>query len=148
MISKRNVHSNSETIIHDYEYRVRFSEVDSLGIVWHGHYISYFEEGREAFGRTYNLTYLGIKEEGYTVPIVKMECEHKLPVKYGETIRIETKFVNTPAAKIVFEFRIYNQDNKLVCVGKSIQVFLDLNGNLSLNNPPFFENWKKANGLS
>ena len=30
---------------------VRFSETDPLGIVWHGNYIKYFEDGREAFGR-------------------------------------------------------------------------------------------------
>jgi len=30
--------------------QVRFNEADPLGIVWHGHYIRYFEDGREAFG--------------------------------------------------------------------------------------------------
>ena len=33
------------------EVRVRFTETDPLGIVWHGNYIQYFEDGREAFGR-------------------------------------------------------------------------------------------------
>lgn len=32
--------------------RVRFSEVDSMQIVWHGEYVRYFEDGREAFGPT------------------------------------------------------------------------------------------------
>ena len=39
---------------------IRFSEVDSLLIVWHGHYLKYFEDAREAFGRKYGLGYLGI----------------------------------------------------------------------------------------
>lgn len=29
---------------------VRFNEADPLGIVWHGHYASYFEDARAAFG--------------------------------------------------------------------------------------------------
>ena len=29
------------------EFPVRFSEVDSMQIVWHGHYVKYMEEGRE-----------------------------------------------------------------------------------------------------
>ena len=33
--------------------RVRFSEVDSMQIVWHGEYVRYFEDGREAFGREF-----------------------------------------------------------------------------------------------
>lgn len=43
-----------------FEQRVRFDEVDSLGIVWHGHYVKYLEDGREAWGRKYGLTYLGM----------------------------------------------------------------------------------------
>ena len=32
------------------DIKVRFSEIDSLGILWHGNYVQYFEDGREAFG--------------------------------------------------------------------------------------------------
>lgn len=34
---------------------IRFSEVDSMGIVWHGSYALYFEDAREAFGA--NMTW-------------------------------------------------------------------------------------------
>ena len=37
------------------EIPIRFSEVDSMGIVWHGSYAAYVEEAREAFGVKYNL---------------------------------------------------------------------------------------------
>ena len=52
--------------------RVRFSETDPLGIVWHGNYIKYFEEGREAFGRKYGLSYLDVQREGYRYPYRKI----------------------------------------------------------------------------
>ncbi len=42
------------------EILVRFNEADPLGIVWHGHYVRYFEDGREAFGNKYGLRYLDI----------------------------------------------------------------------------------------
>ena len=35
------------------EVTVRFQEVDSMGVVWHGHYLTFFEEGRAAFGREF-----------------------------------------------------------------------------------------------
>ena len=41
-------------------FQVRFSEVDSMKIVWHGEYIRYFEDGREAFGLK-NVFFLRIK---------------------------------------------------------------------------------------
>ena len=34
-------------------FDIRFSEVDSMGVVWHGNYAKYFEDAREEFGRKY-----------------------------------------------------------------------------------------------
>ncbi len=127
--------------------KVRFNEVDSLGIVWHGHYIVYFEDGREKFGKEHGISYLDVQANGFVTPIVKSSCEHFLPLKYGETFRIETTFVNSVTAKMIFQYKIFNEDNKLVCRGETMQVFLDNNGQLSLYNPPFFQEWKDKMGL-
>jgi len=127
--------------------RVRFNETDPLGIVWHGYYITYFEEGREAFGRHFGISYLEIQKQGYTTPIVKSVCEHKLPLRYGEVATIETTFLNTPAAKMIFHYKILNEKNQVVCTGETIQVFLDLENNLTLNNPPFYQDWKLKHKL-
>ena len=128
--------SNKQTI------RVRFNEVDALNIVWHGHYIVYFEDGREAFGRQYGISYLDIKRAGFTTPIVKSTCEHFLPLKYGEEFVIETIFTPTAAAKLIFEYVLWNQEGKLVCKGSTVQVFLDETQSLCLYHPLFFQEWK------
>jgi len=127
--------------------RVRFNETDPLGIVWHGYYITYFEDGREAFGRHFGISYLEIQKQGYTTPIVKSVCEHKLPLRYGEVATIETTFLNTPAAKMIFHYKILNEKNQVVCTGETIQVFLDPENNLTLNNPPFYQDWKLKHKL-
>ncbi|MDH6251310.1 acyl-CoA thioester hydrolase [Chryseobacterium sp. H1D6B] len=139
--------SNEKIIKCSEEVRVRFNETDPLGIVWHGNYIVYFEDGREAFGREHGLSYLDIQKAGFVTPIVKSTCEHFLPLKYGETFRIDTTFVHSVAAKLIFRYEIFNQDNKLVCSGETIQVFLDNDGSLSLYNPEFFQTWKDKMGL-
>ncbi|PRD48897.1 acyl-CoA thioesterase [Sphingobacterium haloxyli] len=126
---------------------VRFSEVDSLGIVWHGHYILYFEQGREAFGKTYGIDYMTVQKAGFTTPIVKSTCEHKLPLRYGDTARIVTAYVDTPAAKMIFRFKVYNSKDQLVCHGETVQVFLDAGQNLVLSVPDFVLDWKKQVGL-
>lgn len=87
-------------LTHKHTIRVRFSEVDSLQIVWHGHYIKYFEEGREAFGRALGLSYLEVKEEGYATPIVNTNTSHKLPLRYGDVATIETTYINPEAPKV------------------------------------------------
>lgn len=144
---KTDTKLKSKTLVHQSNFSVRFSETDPLGIVWHGNYITYFEDGREAFGKNYGISYLDIQKSGYVTPIVKTVCEHKHSLRYGDQCRIETTFVDTAAAKIIYKFKIFNQDDVLACTGESVQVFLDQNGELMLNFPPFFEDWKRKMNL-
>ncbi|NJK85769.1 MAG: acyl-CoA thioesterase [Bacteroidales bacterium] len=133
-------------LIHQTNTRVRFSEVDSMGVVWHGNYIRYFEDGREAFGDHYGISYLDFYRQGILIPVVKVECDYKFILEYGDSITIETKFVNSEAAKILYEYRIF-KNNKVVATGKSTQVFMNESRELMLNAPEFFLDWKKKNGL-
>lgn len=127
--------------------RIRFNETDPLGIVWHGNYITYFEDGREDFGAKHGISYLDVQSHGYVTPIIASSCKHKLPLKYGDIATIETTFKNSPAAKMIFHYKIFNPDGAVVCTGETIQVFVDSSNQLSLNLPPFFESWKKRKGL-
>ena len=147
MMRRKEQYSEVTTLTITQEIRIRFNETDPLGIVWHGNYITYFEDGREAFGRKHGITYLDIHAQGYTVPIVKSSCEHKLPLKYGDVARVETTIVDTPAAKIIYRFKIYNGAGNLACTGETVQVFVNDEGMMVLNYPPFFEEWRKKVGL-
>ncbi len=131
------------------EVLVRFNEADPLGIVWHGHYIRYFEDGREAFGKVHGLGYLDVYKQGFVTPIVSVKCDYKKSLRFGDRVIVETIYMPCEAAKINFNFRLYNADTgDLVAVGSSVQVFLDKEGSiLQLNNPPFFEQWKQQQGL-
>lgn len=136
-----------QEISHTSEIRVRFAETDPLGIVWHGNYIQYFEDGREAFGRHHGISYLDHRANGYSTPIVKSVCEHKLPLSYGDVATIKTIFVDSQAAKMIFRYEIYNPKNKLVCTGETVQVFVKEREGLSLTPPTFFIEWKQKMGL-
>jgi len=123
---------------------VRFSEVDALGIVWHGHYLKFFEDGREAFGRQYELGYLDIYKNNFATPLVKINVDFKKTVKYGDHIKIITTFIHSPAAKIIFKYEIYREsDGELVATGESTQVFMNLEHELYITVPEFFTNWVK-----
>src|SRR5262245_19486006 len=105
---------------------VRFNEADPLGIVWHGHYVRYFEDGREAFGNKYGIGYLDFYHRNIIIPIVHIDCSYKRSLRYGDKVVVETTFLPTEAAKLHFEYKLYNPDkNELVATGSSIQVFLD-----------------------
>jgi acyl-CoA thioester hydrolase len=127
------------------EILVRFNEADPLGIVWHGHYIRYFEDGREAFGNEYGIGYLDFYKRGIVIPVVHVECDFKKSLRYGDTVLIDTTYTPCEAAKLLFSYRLYNKkSHQLVATGSSVQVFLDSrDSTLQLTNPPFFESWKK-----
>ncbi len=129
------------------EVVVRFSEVDSMRIVWHGNYLRYFEDGRESFGLKYNLGYLDVYKHNVMIPLVKIDCDYKRPLEYGDIAIIETRFVPAEAAKIVFQYTIYRKRDMVIsATGSSIQVFLTPQGELLLTNPDFFTGWKNAWG--
>ena len=130
------------------EIEVRFSEVDSMNIVWHGSYALYFEDAREEFGKKYNLGYLDIFGNGYYAPLVDLRFSYKKPLTYGQKARVDITFRNTQAAKIIFDYEIYDlKDGSLIATGNSVQVFLDKQYQLIWTNPPFFEEWKRKNKL-
>lgn len=130
------------------EFYVRFSEVDSMGIVWHGSYSLYFEDAREAFGKKYSLEYLYMFDMGFYAPLVELHFEYKRPLKYKDKGRVEITFRDTDAAKIIFDYKIFSVDtNELIATGYSVQVFLDTDYNLVWSIPVFFLQWKQMNGL-
>ncbi|MEJ7644391.1 MAG: acyl-CoA thioesterase [Chryseolinea sp.] len=137
-------------ISHQTEVIVRFNEADPLGIVWHGHYLRYFEDGREAFGKVHGISYLDCYKHGLAVPVVSVHCDYYKPLRYGDTVRVLTTYVYTAAAKLTFDYKIFeSRSETLVARGNSVQVFVDAKTfELQLTTPDFFEVWKTAHALS
>jgi len=138
-----------QSLINTIEIEVKFSDVDMLGVVWHGNYIRYFEDGREAFGKQYGLGYMDVYNAGYVVPIVNVNCDYKRFLRYEDKVIIETVYTPTESAKINFTYRLLNaQTGELIVKGSTTQVFVRRdNFELQLTNPDFFVDWKQQQGL-
>lgn len=145
MKRNRKIGSQFPALVNRTQMRVRFSEVDSMHIVWHGEYVRYFEDGRESFGREYSgIGYLDFYAHGYTAPIVDLQLQYVSPLTINDVAIVETRYINVDAAKLCFEYLIYRQcDGALVARGSTVQVFVNANGNMELNNPDFYVAWKK-----
>jgi len=126
-------------------FDIRFSEVDSMGVVWHGHYAMYFEDAREEFGKKYHLEYLFMYDQGFFEPLVELTFKYKKPLIYGMKPEITITYRPTEAAKIVFDYEIRDTATGEVYVtGHSVQVFMDrTNYQMVLYSPDFYEEWKK-----
>ena len=115
-----------------------------MNVVWHGSYMLYFEDARELFGEQYDLSYMGYVRHGYYAPMVEMNIQWKKPILYGMRPRIDIIYRPTVAAKVVFDYEIHDTaDESLIATAHSVQVFMDLNYQLVLYSPKFYEEWQQ-----
>ncbi len=122
--------------------RVRFEEVDMLHIVWHGHYVSFLDDGREAFGSRFGLSYRALKEAGVAAPIVQLRLDYHAPLKYGETMEIETTAHWCDALRLNFEYLISGPENRLVLRGSTVQLFTDITGSMLFVEPELIRDFR------
>ncbi len=130
------------------EVQLRFSELDPMGVVWHGNYLKLLEDGRESWGKKYNFDYLIVYEHNIVTPIVHVTIDYKESLRYGDVAVVKTEYIDSDAAKIIFKYTIYRKSDQVVAaVAKTVQVFLNKEGELQLFIPAFVKDWKTKVGL-
>ncbi len=122
---------------HETSLQVRFYEVDTYGVVWHGHYAGWFEAGRNELTERFQMGPLELKERNFLAPVVELTCQFKLPATYGDSLIIQTTMERTEVAKLIFHYCVLHQGNrKVLATGSTTHVLTDLNGNLLYRVPP------------
>ncbi len=124
-----------EPLVVTVERRVRFEEIDMMGMVWHGRYSSYFEDGRIAFGDRYGLAYQTFIEHRTMAPVVQMHFDYKAPLRFDETFRIITRLHWSEAARLNFSYSLEKDDMTVVATGYTVQLLTDPDGTVLLLVP-------------
>jgi acyl-CoA thioester hydrolase len=120
--------------------RVKFSEVDAMGIVWYGRYPGYFEEGADLLGRQYGLSYKDFYEANLRAPIAQLHIDYYQPLMLDEEFTIKASFVWDEAARINTEYALLKQDGSIAVMGYTVQVFTDgVTGEVYFAPPELFE---------
>lgn len=139
----------SRELVVEKELEIRFSEVDMMGVVWHGNYPLYLEDAREAFGAEFGLSYALYIKENVFVPIVKMNVDYKRPVRFGMRPVIRIEYVPTDAAKVIFDYKLYDKESgDVFLTARTVQVFMDRDYKLMWFSPDFYTQWKQQMGLT
>lgn len=111
---------------HQIQVRVRYSETDQMGVVYHGNYVPYFEMGRVEWLRDKGVSYKSMEERGVALPIVSMNINYKKSARYDELLTVKTTFRNQTTVKIEFDCEIRNEANELLTTAHFVLVFVDL----------------------
>lgn len=128
------------------EIRVRYSETDQMGVVYHANYLAWFEVGRVEYLRDIGLDYRAMESQGIMVPVLEVNCKYRQPAKYDDIVTVETRLSEVKRAKFYFEYMVFRkEDSELLATGRSEHIFVDLEFrpiNLKKQNP---EMWEKLN---
>ncbi|MBI1227269.1 MAG: YbgC/FadM family acyl-CoA thioesterase [Bacteroidetes bacterium] len=120
--------------------RVRYSEIDQMGYLYHGRYVDYYEIGRCEMLRALGMTYQEM-EEKYRVmlPVASLEMRYVRPARYDEMLTIRTTLREMPTDKhMVFYVEVINEAKKIVNGGRVRLVFVDMNTMRPIPAPTFF----------
>ncbi|MCL7762851.1 acyl-CoA thioesterase [Polaribacter sp. Z014] len=105
--------------------RIRYSETDQMGVVYHGNYAQFFELGRTEWLRTLGVTYKDMELSGIMLPVISINFKFIKSALYDDVLTIKTILRKKPMVKIEFEYEIVNQNNEMICTGSSVLAFLN-----------------------
>ncbi len=124
---------------HKTNVRVRYADTDQMGFVYNGKYFEYFEVARTELLRDNGLTYKGIEESGYMLPVLEVRIAYKSPAFYDELLEIETRVEEAPQTRISLNHKIYVPERqKLICEGFVQLVFVEAARKRPVKAPQFF----------
>ncbi|MDU8924503.1 acyl-CoA thioesterase [Pasteurellaceae bacterium LIM206] len=93
------------------EIKVPFFDVDSLHIVWHGHYVKYLEIARCALLEALNYNYLEMRKQGFMWPVVGLEVKYIKPAVFGTDIVVRADLVEWET-RLTVNYLIYDKTSK------------------------------------
>jgi acyl-CoA thioester hydrolase len=121
---------------HETRIKVRFTEVDLYQVVWHGHYLSWFEVSRNELARRFELDPLKLMEVGFLAPVVELHCQFKEPARPNDEVVVRTGIERTELANLIFTYSVLHGETKRVlATGRTIHVLTDSKGTLLYRIP-------------
>ena len=130
---------------HQIQVRVRYSETDQMGVVYHGNYIPYFEIGRVEWLRDKGVSYKSLEESGIALPIVSMTLNYKKSARYDDLLTVKTTFKKHSSVKIEFDCEIWSEQNELLTTAYFILVFVDMKTGRPMSPPDYIKKVMEIN---
>ena len=102
--------------------RVRYGEVDRMGIAYYAHYLDWFTEGRTELLRRAGTAYRQIEEQGLLLPVLRTACRYHRPAAYDEEIDVVTSARISPT-RLRCDYRV-ERDGVLLADGFTEHAFV------------------------
>ena len=116
---------------------VPFHDVDVMEIVWHGHYVKYFEIARCALLRRLDYDVPQMRDSGYLWPVVDCHLKYVRPARYGQHLIVRARLMEYEN-RLKIGYEIHDRDSsERLTTGSTVQVAVDgRNNELQFVSPP------------
>lgn len=107
-----------------YELRVRYAEVDSQGIVFNAHYLTYFDTALTEYMRYLEYDYKAlVAAQGLDFHLVKSTVEYRAPIGFDALLDIGVKAEKIGNTSLTWRLGIFEQgQDTLKALGEIIWV--------------------------
>ena len=86
--------------------RPRYGEVDSMGVVYHAHYLVYFDVGRCEWMRAAGTPYAGLEARGFRLAVIAADVRYIKPALYDEELSVLTRVTHVGGASVSFAYQL------------------------------------------
>ena len=110
--------------------RVRYSETDQMGVVYHANYLVWFEVGRSELFRELDLPYTQFEDQGLGLAVIEASCRYRKPSRYDDDLVIITELDHISSHSARFCYYVYREET-LLAEGKTVHVYINSEGRLA-----------------
>ena len=112
---------------HEIQIRVRYSETDAMGYLYHPNYFVYFEMGRTELLRSQGGNYRKMEEQGLLMVVINAECKYRKPARYDDVLTLKTRITRVTPAKLEHEYKLF-RDGELLTEARTVLACVDRTG--------------------
>lgn len=109
------------------KFRVRYSETDQMGVVYHAHYLVWMEVARTDLIQELGFPYGELEKSGVFLPVIEVQCRYRKSARYGDEIRVRCQVSELKKLKVRLTYEIRRED-ELLAEGVTILGCIDAQG--------------------
>ena len=91
---------------------------DHAGVMWHGTYFDWLEEGRINALSKAGINYVDLTKNGFELPLIDTSIKYISPLFLGDTITIETIFKISKSPKIKIYSKFINKSKTVTTIAE------------------------------
>ena len=108
-----NTVSSAGSIENRTTVRVRYPETDRMNVVYHAHYLVWFELGRTELMREQGCTYAELEDrDGVFFPLIEVGARYHAPARYDDRLVVRTRLASLGAARVRFDYSVVRESDE------------------------------------